>query len=125
MLRLAKERDTVAVVYDQLGCPTYAADLAKAILNIVPQLDNDTPALYHFTNKGVSSWFDFANAIFEFAKLDITVEAIETARYPTAAKRPLYSVMKIKAIEAKYGLDIPKWRVALQACLQKIQKAQS
>ena len=121
MLRLAKEKEELGVIYDQIGTPTNAADLAKVILEILPKIKNQKVGVYHYSNQGVCSWYDFAQAIFEIGNINIRVNAIETAQYPTPAKRPFYSVMNKAKIEAAYAIEVPYWRKSLETCLAKIQ----
>lgn len=121
MLRLGKERDRLTVVSDQIGSPTHAGDLAEAIIGIQPQLKQNTKAIHHYTNEGVCSWYDFAVAIIEEAKLDCRIEPIETWQYPTKAKRPAYSVLNKAGIKKDYGLTIRHWREALKDCIREIQ----
>jgi dTDP-4-dehydrorhamnose reductase len=121
MLRLGKERDELNVVADQIGTPTNAADLAKAILTSLPQIKNKIVELYHYSNEGVCSWYDFAKAIFEIKELAINVKPIESTQYPTPAKRPFYSVMNKRLIKATYKIRIPYWKDSLAACLRKIE----
>ena len=120
MLRLANERTELGVIVDQIGTPTYARDLAKVILEIIPELNNENLEVYHFSNKGVSSWYDFAKAIFDIKAIDIKLNAIETSQYPTAAKRPFYSVLNKNKIENRFQIEIPNWRDSLRDCLQKL-----
>ena len=119
MLKLGKEREELKVISDQVGTPTYAADLAKAILEILPQLSNKKVEVYHYTNEGVCSWFDFAHAIFEISKTACKVIPITTAQYPTAAKRPQYSVLNKSKIKETFKIEIPYWRESLKECLGK------
>jgi dTDP-4-dehydrorhamnose reductase len=109
MLRLGKERDILNVVSDQIGTPTYAKDLARTILNILDQEKGfeEHVSLYHYSNEGVCSWYDFAKAIFEIEGVDCHVNPIPTEAYPTPAKRPLYSVLDKTKIKQAYGLEIP------------------
>lgn len=123
MLRLGKERDELSVIVDQLGTPTYAKDLAKGILEIIPQIANKEVEVYHFSNQGFSSWYHFAKAIFEYTGIFVKVDAIETSQYPTAAKRPLYSVLNKEKIKAAYRIEIPKWKESLIFCLQKLNQS--
>jgi dTDP-4-dehydrorhamnose reductase len=109
------------VVADQIGTPTNAADLAKAILTSLPQIKNKIVELYHYSNEGVCSWYDFAKAIFEIKELAINVKPIESTQYPTPAKRPFYSVMNKRLIKATYKIRIPYWKDSLAACLRKIE----
>lgn len=121
MLRLGREKDRLTVVSDQIGSPTHAGDLAEAIIGIQPQLKQNTKAIHHYTNEGVCSWYDFATAIIEEAKLDCRIEPIETWQYPTKAKRPAYSVLNKAGIKKDYGLTIRHWREALKDCIREIQ----
>jgi dTDP-4-dehydrorhamnose reductase len=109
MLRLAETRDEISVVADQKGTPTNAADLAKVILNILPQISNETVELFHYSNEGVCSWYDFAKAIFEIEGLDIKVNPIESKQYPTPAARPFYSVLDKNRIKTKFQIIIQNW----------------
>lgn len=119
MLRLSGERDEINVVSDQIGSPTYAGDLASAIHTIISD-KNWQPGIYHFTNEGVASWYDFTKAIFEIAGKSTRVNPIPTAQYPTPAKRPLYSVLSKNKIKQNYGITIPYWRDSLAECLKKL-----
>ncbi|HMO61315.1 MAG TPA: dTDP-4-dehydrorhamnose reductase [Ferruginibacter sp.] len=124
MLRLMKERESLNVVADQRGCPTYAADLAKAIMQIVEQLPvqfNPTvPAagIFSYSNKGDITWHEFAQAIKEISGSACIVNPIPSTQYPTPAKRPAYSVMDISKIEKQFGLTVPAWRDSLEKCIQ-------
>tara|TARA_B110000503_G_scaffold138918_1_gene226068 strand:+ start:40 stop:909 length:870 start_codon:yes stop_codon:yes gene_type:complete len=120
MLRLAETRDEISVVADQIGTPTNAADLAEAILNILPQISNETAELFHYSNEGVCSWYDFAKAIFEIDGLTIKANPIESAQYPTPAERPFYSVLNKKKIKEKYKIKVPYWKDALIKCMEII-----
>lgn len=116
MQRLGREREHLKVVFDQVGTPTCVDGLARAILTIIkhPHLQEQRAALYHYSYEGVASWYDFATAIFTLWDIDCTVEPIESKDYPTAAKRPHYSVLNKAKIKATFGLDIPHWRQGLQ-----------
>ncbi len=123
MLRLGAEREMLRVVVDQIGTPTYAADLAAAIVTI---LDTCDPArhyqeTYHYSNEGVASWYDFAAAIMEISGLSCKVLPIESADYPQVAPRPQFSVLNKSAIKHDWGVAIPNWRDSLSCLLQKIQ----
>ena len=120
MLRLGKEREVLNVINDRIGTPTYAADLAKAILTIIPKLENENVELYHFSNEGVCSWFDFAKAIFENNKINCNVYPITTDQYPTAAKRPHFSLLNKNKLKETFNISIPYWKESLKACLAKI-----
>lgn len=119
MLRLAKDKDELGVVADQVGTPTYAIDLAQAILALVNSTEKKY-GLYHYSNEGVASWFDFAHAIFEYSQTKIKLNPLRTDEFPTKAKRPAYSVLDKSKIKEYYQLQIPHWRDSLQICLQKL-----
>lgn len=120
MLRLGQERPMLNVVFDQVGTPTYAADLAEAILSIVDS-DNRIAGIYHFTNEGVCSWYDFTKAIHEYAGIQgCQVMPIESCEYPSKAPRPHYSVLNKKKIKAAFDLTIPHWVDGLRRCLEKM-----
>ena len=122
MLRLARERDRLGVVFDQVGTPTYARDLARALLRGLSQLSAGIE-IYHYSNEGVCSWYDFALAIFEMRGIACPVTPIETQDYPTPAKRPAYSVLNKAKIKHAWGITIPHWREALRDCLQVLREA--
>ncbi len=115
MLRLGKEKDHLNVVFDQVGTPTYATDLAVAIMTLLEKGFSGYE-LYHFSNEGVISWFDFTKAIFEIAGIKTPVGAIESYEYPTAAERPAYSVLNKRKIKDA-GVEVPYWRDSLKKCL--------
>ena len=127
MLRLGRERDKLSVVFDQIGTPTYAADLASAIVNIISRLEDKTvdaaqvAGIYHFSNEGVTSWYDFAVAVFAAENIKCKVQPIETKEYPTPAKRPPFSVLNKNKIKKTFGLDIRHWSVAMHDCLHLIK----
>lgn len=121
MLRLMKERESITVINDQFGSPTYAADLAAAIMEIAVQSE-DKGGIYHFSNEGVISWFDFAAAIKELAGLSCNVRPVDTSGYPTPAKRPGYSVMAKEKIKSTFGIELKDWKESLQKCLQLLQQ---
>lgn len=116
MLNLAETHPELRVVCDQIGTPTYAGDLAEAIHAIVKH-DKWVPGIYHFTDEGVASWYDFAEAIFEEAGKKVKVNPVPTTEYPTPAKRPLYSVLSKGKIKSTFGITIPYWRDSLRKCL--------
>ena len=120
MLRLGKEKESLGVIFDQIGTPTYAKDLAKAILDIVPDIKNEKVALYNYSNEGVLSWYDFAKEIMRMAKLDCKVNPIETSDYPTPAQRPHYSLLNKSKIKEEFNLTIPFWKDSLDECLKKM-----
>ncbi|AIY12719.1 MULTISPECIES: dTDP-4-dehydrorhamnose reductase [Cellulophaga] len=108
MLRLGKERDEISVVNDQFGSPTHAKDLAVLILKII-DLKTEDYGIYHYSNEGAISWYDFAKKIFELNKIDIKISPIPTNEYPTPAKRPAYSVMSKSKIKKVLDIEIPNW----------------
>ena len=124
MLKLGQNRPELNVVCDQMGTPTYARDLARAILTMLDQdptgNTSDTVALYNYSNEGSCSWYDFAQAIFELTNIKCKVNPISTEEYPTPAKRPYYSVLNKKKIKNAFDLQIPYWRDSLKECLQVI-----
>ncbi|UQB43249.1 dTDP-4-dehydrorhamnose reductase [Thiomicrospira microaerophila] len=135
MLRLGAERDSLNVIYDQVGSPTYAADLASAILTMVDNSERNRSQvklgnegkhkgieIYHYSNEGVCAWYDFAKAIFELSQTACQVNPIETKDYPTPAKRPHYSLMNKAKIKTDFGLTIPYWRYSLIHCLTELKK---
>lgn len=116
ILRLCKEKESLNIIYDQVGTPTYARDLAGAILKIVLH-EIWEPGIYHYSNEGIASWYDFAIAIRDFAALKTKINPIETFQYPTPAARPPYSVVNKRKIKETFGLDIPYWRDSLKNCV--------
>ena len=118
MLRLGKEKDELGVIFDQVGTPTYARDLAKTILDILPNIKNDKTEIYNYSNKGVLSWYDFAKEIMRMAKLDCIINPIETKDYPTPAKRPHYSLLNKSKIKQEFHITIPYWKDSLDECLK-------
>ena len=121
ILRLGKEREELGVIFDQVGAPTYARDLANTILEIIPQIKNDTVEVFHYSNEGVCSWYDFSKIIFGIKKVNIKVNAITTYKYPTAAKRPFYSVLNKRKIKETYKVKIPFWKDSLELCIEKLK----
>lgn len=120
MLRLMKERPEIKVVADQQGCPTYAADLAEAIMQIVNASvkGNNSSGIFHYSNTGTTTWFNFATAIKEMAGLTCSVLPIPTEAFPTPAKRPAYSVMDLQDIATVFGLELKEWKNSLRKCMQ-------
>ncbi len=119
MLRLGRDRDELRVIWDQVGTPTYAIDLAGVILEII-ESQSTAYGLYHYSNEGLTSWYDFATAIFELAGLPVRTVPIRTAEYPTRAARPAFSVLDKTKIKAALGVAIPHWRASLQVCLARL-----
>jgi dTDP-4-dehydrorhamnose reductase len=125
MLRLGNEKENLGVIFDQVGTPTYARDLAKTCLEI---LCGDSSVniskngnLYHFSNEGVTSWYDFAISIMELGGANCKVKPIQTKDYPTLAKRPQYSVLNKSKIKTDFKIEIPYWRDSLKDCIEKIK----
>jgi dTDP-4-dehydrorhamnose reductase len=118
MMKLMKEKNELNVVNDQVGSPTYAADLAEIILMIIP---NWQPGIYHYSNDGIISWFDFANAIKKIKKSNCIIKPVSTAEYPTAVIRPAYSVLDKTKIRETFGLKLKDWRISLTSCMDKFQ----
>lgn len=119
MIRLGKERDSLGVIFDQIGTPTYARDLARAIYAAIRQ--GVTPGVYHFSNEGVCSWYDFTKAIHRLAGIkDCKVNPLHTEEYPTPAKRPHYSVLDKSKIKATFGIEVPYWEESLQECIAQL-----
>lgn len=119
MLRLSAEKTELNVVDDQLGTPTYAKDLAQAILQIVSS-KSQVFGLYHYSNEGVVSWCGFAQEIFRLSKFDVRVNPIDTGQYPTPAKRPKYSVLSKTKIKETFGFPIHDWKVSLATVIDKL-----
>jgi dTDP-4-dehydrorhamnose reductase len=122
MLRLGKEKESIGVIFDQVGTPTYARDLAKAILDIIPKLDNETVEIYNYSNEGALSWYDFAKEIMRMAKLDCKINPIESKEYPTPAKRPHYGLLNKAKIKKEFNLEIPYWKDGLDDCLRRLEE---
>ena len=120
MLRLGAEKTDINVVNDQIGTPTYAGDLARAIVKILPQINADNSGIYHFTDEGVCSWYDFATEIMNMSGSQCNVHPIPTSKYPTRATRPAYSVLDKTDIKDVFGIEIPHWRKSLDACLKQL-----
>lgn len=125
MLRVGRERGELNVVFDQVGTPTYAADLAGAILSIIGKaenhLDSFMPGIYHFSNEGVASWYDFAKTIFELSGENVKVNPVRSDQFPTPAKRPNFSVLDKLKIKNTFEIKIPYWKDSLKICLEKLK----
>ena len=125
MLRLGNEKENLGVIFDQVGTPTYARDLAKTCLEILtavnPAKISNNGNLYHYSNEGVSSWYDFAISIMELGEVNCKVKPIQTKDYPTLAKRPQYSLLNKSKIKTDFKIDIPYWRDSLKDCIEKIK----
>lgn len=127
MLRLMNEKDSVSVVNDQIGSPTYAADLAETILKIISNcqlsIANWKPGIYNFSNEGIITWYDFAKAIKEITNSACEVKPVTTSEYPTPAKRPSYSVLDKTKIRETFGIQLKDWKESLASCIEKIINA--
>ena len=125
ILRLGNFKESIQVVFDQIGTPTYGKDLAKTCLDILSNtgstIISKKGSLYHYSNEGVTSWYDFAKAIMELESLDCKVRPIETKDYPTTAKRPHYSVLNKSKIKTDFNIEIPYWRDSLEKCIEKLK----
>ncbi len=121
MIRLGSTKDELGVIFDQVGTPTYAYDLAKAVVDMVPQLSNTSPQIYHYSNEGVCSWYDFAKAIFEIEQISCKVTPITTNQYPTPATRPHYSVLNKQKIKEHFNIEIPYYKESLKSMLMKLR----
>lgn len=121
MIRLGKEKTELGVIFDQIGTPTYARDLAVAIMTAVEK--GIIPGIYHFSNEGVTSWYDFTKAIHRIAGISgCHVRPIHTEEYPTPARRPHYSVLDKTKIKATYNIEVPYWEESLAECISKLDK---
>ena len=121
MRRLGGEKTEINVVADQIGTPTYAADLADAIVKIIPQMNIENSGIYHFTNEGVCSWYDFANEIIGLSNLNCLVNPIKSSQYPTPAARPFYSVLDKEKIKSVFGINIKHWKDGLKRCIYELE----
>jgi dTDP-4-dehydrorhamnose reductase len=125
--RLGKERESLNVIFDQIGSPTWAGDLAEAILRILadPETGKTKKGIYHFSNEGVASWYDFAVEILDLSGITCTINPIETKAYPTPAMRPYYSVLNKAVIKVTFGLTIPHWKKSLKYCVEEMKLIQN
>jgi len=125
MIKLSRDREELGVIYDQIGTPTYAGDLAKAIIHIIKYTEdiglNNQYGIYHYSNEGVASWYDFAKAIFDVKSIDIAINPLRTEEYPTPARRPNFCLMDKRKIKKAFNLHIPYWRDSLRQCLDLIE----
>lgn len=120
MIRLGNEKPELGVIFDQIGTPTYARDLARVIMTAIEQ--GIRPGIYHFSNEGVTSWYDFTKAIHRLAGITTCrVRPLHTAEYPTPAARPNYSVLDKTKIKQTYGIDIPHWEESLAECIMRLE----
>lgn len=121
MLKLGADRDELKVIADQVGTPTYAIDLAELVIHII-ESESAAYGIYHYSNEGVASWYDFSKAIFELADNNIKVIPIPTSEYKTRAVRPAYSVMDKTKVKQTFGLQIPYWRDSLVICIERLKQ---
>lgn len=119
MLRLGREREQLGVIVDQVGSPTYAIDLANTVLDII-ESGNKSYGIYHYSNEGVTSWYDFAKAVFDLSETSVKLNPVKTSEYVTRAVRPAYSVMDKSKIKSTFGIEIPYWRDSLAICTERI-----
>jgi len=120
MMRLMKERPSINVVEDQVGSPTYAADLARAIMEMIGS-SYFVPGIFHYSNEGETNWYAFALEIKRLTESPCAVSAIAAASYPTAAKRPVFSLLDKTKIKSTYGLQIPEWKTSLAICINLLK----
>jgi dTDP-4-dehydrorhamnose reductase len=123
MLKLGAERDELKIIADQVGTPTYGIDLAGVILDIITSGKNNY-GTYHYSNEGVTSWYDFAKGIFDISNTQVTTYPIRTSEYPTRAARPAFSVMDKSKIKKTFGISIPYWRDSLIVCIKALESVQ-
>ncbi|MDB5159526.1 MAG: dTDP-4-dehydrorhamnose reductase [Mucilaginibacter sp.] len=121
MLKLGSDRDELKIIADQVGTPTYAIDLAEFVLLIISR-GSKAYGVYHYSNEGVTSWFDFARAIFDISATQVKAIPIRTDEYPTKATRPSYSVMDKSKVKQTFNIEIPYWRDSLTDCIAKLQQ---
>jgi dTDP-4-dehydrorhamnose reductase len=125
MIKLGLERDQLKVIYDQVGTPTYACDLAKSILQIIQKIASGEkkmiPGIYHYSNEGVCSWYDFTIAIHHIFGINCIIEPIESKDYPSPVERPHYSVLNKSKIKDNFEIKIPYWRESLEKCIIEIK----
>ncbi|OOQ56447.1 dTDP-4-dehydrorhamnose reductase [Mucilaginibacter pedocola] len=121
MLKLGSERPELKIIADQAGTPTYAIDLADCIITIITS-GSTAYGIYHYSNEGIASWYDFSKAIFDLSGTEVKVIPIPTSGYPTKATRPQYSVMDKTKIKTTFGIEVPYWRDSLKVCIGKIKQ---
>jgi len=121
MMKYGKEREELKVVFDQVGTPTYARDLAKAILDIIPSaIQHSGIDLFHYSNEGVASWYDFATIVIAFSGISCNIKPILTKDYPSPTPRPWFSVLNKSKIKEKYSIDIPYWIDSVKDCIRRL-----
>jgi dTDP-4-dehydrorhamnose reductase len=120
MLKLGAQRDELGIIADQIGSPTYAIDLAGAILDIIESAKTEY-GIYHYSNEGAISWYDFAKAVFDISGTEVKVNAIPTSAYPTKAIRPKFTVLDKSKIKSVFGIEVPYWRESLIKCIEALE----
>jgi dTDP-4-dehydrorhamnose reductase len=124
IIRLCKERDQLNIIFDQIGTPTYAHDLARALLDVLDiSVNQNISGVFHYSNEGVASWYDFAVAIRDLSGLHTPIYPIETSQYPTPAARPKYSILNKQKFKSTFGIEIPYWRDSLRDCIHSLPPA--
>jgi dTDP-4-dehydrorhamnose reductase len=123
--KYGRERGHLNMIYDQIGTPTHAADLAQTIMAIIPQCNDPKRNLYHYSNEGVCSWYDFAIEILDQSGIPCTVSPINTEEYPLPATRPFYSVLNKTKIKKDFNITIPHWKESLTRCLKELEQIES
>ncbi len=121
MLKLGAERDELKIIADQTGTPTYGMDLAGCIMHIIKS-ESTSYGIYHYSNEGIASWYDFAKAVFDISGTSVKAIPVKTEEYVTRALRPAYSVMDKSKIKKNFGLEIPYWRDSLVTCISKLNQ---
>ncbi|HEY0244163.1 MAG TPA: dTDP-4-dehydrorhamnose reductase, partial [Mucilaginibacter sp.] len=121
MLKLGAEREELKIIADQTGTPTYAIDLAVCIMQIINS-GSTAYGIYHYSNEGITSWYDFAKAIFDISGTAVKAIPVKTSEYVTKATRPAYSVMDKTKIKQQFGMEIPYWRDSLKICIGRLQQ---
>lgn len=119
MIKLGTDRDSLGIIADQVGTPTYGVDLAGALLDIITS-EKEAYGIYHYSNEGAVSWYDFAQAIFEIGNITVAVKPLKTSEYPTKAARPAFSVMDKTKIKTTFGIEIPYWRDSLKVAISAL-----
>ncbi|MDD5507622.1 MAG: dTDP-4-dehydrorhamnose reductase [Bacteroidales bacterium] len=122
ILHKGRQHEELRVVSDQVGTPTYAADLAGAILSLLPRFSVNEKRIYHYSSEGVCSWYDFAKEIVEMAGISCRIVPIPTSEWPTAARRPFYSVLDKGLIKRDFDIEIPYWKTSLKRCLEEVRQ---
>lgn len=121
MMRLMSEKNEISVVNDQTGSPTYAADLAEVVFNIITSNESPVPGIYHYSNKGIITWYNFAMEIKKLGNYNCVIHPIASSAYPTPATRPKYSILHTEKIQNTFGIEIPDWKDSLKKCFSLLQ----